>query len=46
MKPPLYFYDRESKNMINTYEMYLDHPAGNILKVEDALDIYILLYWV
>ena len=26
--------------MINTYEMYLDHPAGNILKVEDALDIY------
>ncbi|MCR4909555.1 MAG: hypothetical protein K5985_12060 [Lachnospiraceae bacterium] len=26
--------------MINTYEAYLKHPAGNILTVEDALRIY------
>ena len=26
--------------MINTYEEYLKHPAGNILTVEDAMRIY------
>lgn len=26
--------------MINTYEDYLKHPAGNILKIEDALQLY------
>ena len=26
--------------MINTYEAYLAHPAGNILTLEDALSIY------
>ncbi len=26
--------------MINTYEEYLKHPAGDILKMEDALRIY------
>lgn len=26
--------------MINTYEAYLRHPAGNILKIEDAMNIY------
>ena len=26
--------------MINTYEDYLDSPAGDILKMEDALQIY------
>ena len=26
--------------MINTYEAYLKHPAGNILTVEEALRIY------
>ena len=26
--------------MINTYEEYLKHPSGNILKVEDAMKIY------
>ncbi|MBR6308589.1 MAG: hypothetical protein IKR39_08275 [Lachnospiraceae bacterium] len=26
--------------MINTYEAYLKHPKGNILKIEDAMDIY------
>ena len=26
--------------MINTYEKYLEHQAGNILKIEDALKIY------
>lgn len=26
--------------MINTYEKYLKHKAGNILKVEDAMKIY------
>ncbi len=26
--------------MINTYEDYLDSPAGDILKIEDALQIY------
>ena len=25
---------------MNTYADYLDHPAGNILKMEDALKIY------
>ncbi len=26
--------------MIHTYEAYLNHPAGNVLIVEDALKIY------
>ncbi len=26
--------------MINTYEKYLKHPAGNVLTVEEALKIY------
>ncbi|MCR4739242.1 MAG: hypothetical protein K5886_03155 [Lachnospiraceae bacterium] len=26
--------------MLNTYERYLDHPAGHVLKIEDAMDIY------
>ena len=26
--------------MINTYESYLKHPSGNILKFEDAFSIY------
>ena len=26
--------------MINTYEAYLNHPAGNTLNVEDALRLY------
>ena len=26
--------------MINTYEAYLKHPAGNILTIEDAMKIY------
>ena len=26
--------------LINTYETYLEHPAGNILKTEDAARIY------
>lgn len=29
--------------MINTYEDYLKHPAGNILTMEDALRIYTAL---
>ncbi len=26
--------------MINTYESYLEHPAGHVLRIEDALTIY------
>ena len=26
--------------MVNTYEFYLEHPAGNILTIEDAMSIY------
>lgn len=28
---------------MNTYESYLNHPAGNILTMEDALEIYTAL---
>lgn len=26
--------------MIHTYEAYLNHPAGDVLKIEDAMKIY------
>ena len=26
--------------MINTYELYLKHPAGHVLTIEDAIKIY------
>lgn len=29
--------------MINTYEGYLNHPAGNILTIDDALKMYTAL---
>lgn len=34
------FLGRRTKKMINSYEAYLKHPAGHILKMEDALHIY------
>lgn len=30
----------EEECMINTYDTYLKHPAGNILTIEDAMRIY------